>query len=648
MSQQTGAKQPDTRRRTHAGEAGQLIIIVAFAIIALFAMVGLAIDAGRLYITKAELSRAVDSAALSGILEFDGTVGGLTRGELACEQYFELNEPDANEPDCEPIAADNEMTVDASKTVEMAFLSVLGVEPVTVAAHARAGFGVQFLDAAMIIDATGSMDDGCNDSQNNSSCPIYEAKEAAKDFKDILLGTSPEGNTAVGVTAMRGCFRANPQTATAPKPTSEGYCVLESNDSSSWVTGLTYNLGTLDTQIGNIFAQGGSGTNPCGGLAKGWEVLEGPGNHMAEEDNLRYLILLSDGDSNYYGHYTYQGTPYASPHTYQTHPCQVPSSCSDSSYDVGGESTRSSDPCQNGVYQPAITVAEEDFNGPSSSCPSGTNWNFDSDYGWADTSWTVSASNIIKTSSSSPRDTSCHIRIAPTGWMCRSIDLTAYEGGTLRFYAKDSDNWDSGDYLRVQVSDDANACTTLTGFDTLLSIDSGDIDDTYSNNDFSLDLEDNVGQVVHIRFLGDTESSTEYAFVDSIEIEAGDTGSSNGYVNGHNGSPANCSTAVKRERQLDMLTWEMTQAIEADGIEIVVVGFGVCDPEEDDIVFTDAQCDSLIGNTDHDDTADERLLKCIASSPTGTNDTYYSAATASDLNAIFTEIASQIAHRLIE
>jgi hypothetical protein len=157
-------------------------------------MVGLAVDAGRLYITKAELSRAVDSAALSGILEFNGTTAGLDRGVLACKQYFESNEPNAEDPDCVPIAADNEMTVDASKTVDLLFLSVLGVDSQTVSAHAKAGFGVQFLDAALVIDATGSMDDGCNSSQNNSGCPIYEAKEAAKSFKDILLAGAPSGS----------------------------------------------------------------------------------------------------------------------------------------------------------------------------------------------------------------------------------------------------------------------------------------------------------------------------------------------------------------------------------------------------------------------------------------------------------------------
>lgn len=636
------------RSKTGAGrgsrETGQIIIMIAFAAMAMFAIVGLAIDAGRLYITKAELSRATDAAALSGILEFDGTANGLTRGVTACQEYFEANEPEAEQPECVPYAAENEMTVDASKAVDMAFLSVLGVGPQTVSAHSRSGFGVQFLDVALAIDATGSMDDGCNSSQNNGGCPIHEAKQAAQDFKDIMLGTSPEGNTAVGVTALRGCFRANPQTALAPMSSSaKPLCVLDDSSTGTWVTDLTYNLNTLETQIDNIFSRGGSGTNPCGGIAKGWEILEGPGNHMAQEDNLRFLILLSDGDSNYYGHYTYQSTPYASPHTYQSYECQPPPSCSDANYNVGGESSDPDDPCQDGVYQPAITVAEDDFNGPGSNCPS--TWDSDSDYGWSGAAWTASSTDISRITSAGPNDTSCHVRIGSTGWMCRAIDLTGYDGGTLRFSAKQTDNWESGpDDALIQISTDTDACTTGAGFNTIETIEDGEINTSYRS--FSEDLGIYVDQMIYIKFQGSTDSTSEYWYLDSIAVEAGDTGSSNGYQNGHNGSPASCSTAVKRERQLDMLTWDIAKAIEADGVEIFVVGFGTCDP--DNAIYSDAQCDAQIGNNDHDNTADERLLKCIASSPDSTNDNYYYVASATDLPSIFTEIATQISHRLIE
>ena len=55
------------RRLLHwKGEKGQSIVILAFAVVVLLAFVGLALDVGRLYGTRIQLSRAVDAAALAG------------------------------------------------------------------------------------------------------------------------------------------------------------------------------------------------------------------------------------------------------------------------------------------------------------------------------------------------------------------------------------------------------------------------------------------------------------------------------------------------------------------------------------------------------------------------------------------------------
>ena len=54
-----------------------------------------------------------------------------------------------------------------------------------------------------------------------------------------------------------------------------------------------------------------------------------------------------------------------------------------------------------------------------------------------------------------------------------------------------------------------------------------------------------------------------------------------------------------------------------------------------------------IGNNDSDNTADRRLLKCIASSTAGTNDHYFEVPSAGDLPDVFSQIAREIAFRLI-
>src|SRR5688572_25735173 len=371
-------RRPFWARHIGSGEKGQVIVITAFAIVIMFGIVGLAVDVGRMYAARAELGRAVDAAALAGVLELPA----VATAETKAENYLAENEPTAV-GDIVGNAADNSLTVDASKTVNMYFIRVLGINTATVSAHAKAGFGVLSLDAAMVIDATGSMDDGCNSDQDNSGCPIHEAKEAAKDFKDVLLGSTPDGQTVIGVAGQRGCYRSSAQTATAPMPTSKSLCPLHDSSTNSWVTELISNKTTLDNRIDNIFAEGGSGTNVCGGVAKGWEVLEGPGNHLSDENLLRYLVLLSDGDNNYYGHYTYQNSP-ASPHTYQSNSCMPPSSCSS----VGGESTSSDDPCRTGVFTSGSTSASDNFDGSGNNCPS--NWTGGT--GWL-AGWTLSPSS---------------------------------------------------------------------------------------------------------------------------------------------------------------------------------------------------------------------------------------------------------------
>ena len=147
-----------------------------------------------------------------------------------------------------------------------------------------------------------------------------------------------------------------------------------------------------------------------------------------------------------------------------------------------------------------------------------------------------------------------------------------------------------------------------------------------------------------------TSGTSDTLYIDNIRITP-TAPSSDGFLNGSNPNPSCSQTPGRRERQMDMRTIEMAQAAKADGIEIFTVAFGVC--QTNSTVYTSAQCETteaggLIGNTDADNTGDQRLMKCIASSAPTTNNHYYYASSASALPSIFTAIANQIAHRLIE
>ena len=78
-------------RRT-SGERSQVLPLAALMMTVLIASIGLAIDAGRCFIARAELVRAVDAAALAGTLELPD----LTAAQAKVITYMAENEPDAS------------------------------------------------------------------------------------------------------------------------------------------------------------------------------------------------------------------------------------------------------------------------------------------------------------------------------------------------------------------------------------------------------------------------------------------------------------------------------------------------------------------------------------------------------------------------
>jgi hypothetical protein len=515
-----------------------------------------------------------------------------------------------------------------------------------VAATAKAGFGNRTLDAVLVIDNTSTMsDDGSCPS--NPGCPLLEAKNAAINFKNILLGNTPSGNVVVGLAPFRGCYRASTPSVYAPNANGVTGCVSNDLSATGGVHPLTYNSSNLSTEINGIpYPGGGSKTNICQGLSKGWEILEGTGNHTAEENNARYLVLLSDGDNHYDGSIMYQTSPYASPYTYQTKSCMPPSSCSN----VGGESSSASDPCKAGTY-PGLTAISDSF---SSTFTSGS--------GWTAAAWTANSQAFLGGSSPTPQGGSWRLDLGRNsgggtlGTVSRQFSLATYTTASVSYYVRDNSSFGSSDTVCVQISTNGTSWTNLRKFggSTCSSGSGTPTNGSWSDSAWTQqtdNLNSYAGQsTLYLRFIVQAmDNATDHFYIDTISF--GGSGSPNGYLNGDDASNSCGSPNVKRKRQLEILTWEMAKAIEADDIEIYVVAFGVCSNTVSvcgDGVCTDAECNTAVGNTDTEPAADLRLLKCIASSTAGTNDHYFYASTASSLPTIFTAIAQQIAHRLIE
>jgi len=314
------------------------------------------------------------------------------------------------------------------------------------------------------------------------------------------------------------------------------------------------------------------------------------------------------------------------------------------------------------VFTAPTVTTSDNFDGPSSSCPG----DFNAGTGWGG-AWTRNGSaNDIPTyqTTNSPNDTSCHVRIRGNGWMCRSFSLSGTTTAELRYSAK-YNSWETtapADDALVRIS--TASCTT--GLTTLRTHTTSNT--STSHSDFSSNLDAYAGSAtVYLRIAGSMtdEGTLDDFWVDSFDIESGSSGSSNGYLNGNDGSsPTTCvsQTNTPRERQIDVRTLRLAREMKLNqDVEIFVVAFagGIAGCNLDNTTVYDdenaAHCNAVndgtpgpIGNNTNEGTANHRLLKCIASSSQGTLDHYHFAETEDDLQAIFTKIANQIAHRLIE
>jgi Flp pilus assembly protein TadG len=272
-------KRAQTMKRVRSGERGQALPLFILVMIALLAMVGLAIDAGRLYVARAELVRALDSAALAGVVELPD----LPAAEQKASAYFDDNE---NLGTLSFPASQNEsqFRVHGTRNVSFLFIRVLGFTDMDVKASAAAGFGTVPSDTVLEVDATGSMGASpCNGAQNNSGCPIWEAKQAALGFADLLMAGGST-ITQIGYTPYRGCH--NP-------PRTYSGCVT-----NSMRVDLTSSQASVNTAVNNTTAVGGSGTNTCLGLFKAQEMFNGP-NAQTASNTVKSLVIMADGDNTY-------------------------------------------------------------------------------------------------------------------------------------------------------------------------------------------------------------------------------------------------------------------------------------------------------------------------------------------------------------
>jgi hypothetical protein len=125
-------------------EAGQTLVIFAGILVVLLLFVGLAVDAGVIYVRRTQLSRAVDAAALAGVVDLPK---GVDEAEARAKQFMRANRVDPDgllsfevEPATNPVDASNVLTINAQWRVHTTLMRLIGINTVDVPATATAEY----------------------------------------------------------------------------------------------------------------------------------------------------------------------------------------------------------------------------------------------------------------------------------------------------------------------------------------------------------------------------------------------------------------------------------------------------------------------------------------------------------------------------
>jgi Flp pilus assembly protein TadG len=255
-----------TRQRFDvSGEKGFALIYMTGVLTVLLLFSGLAVDAGRAYVVKAQLTKAVDGAALGAARMLNS---GDPRGEAA--RIFKANFPAGymGTTGADPTAAGNffgiqtvaasgvnVVTVTATTELPTTFMKLASMDKVTISSMGEAQR--RMVDLSLVLDVSGS---------------IGSAWPAVRDASRAFVNSFDRNGDRIALVTYSNGARVLDQ-----MPSSRGF------DKTRVMADIPNNL------------PGGS-TAMVQGLYRGWdEVRSVP---SGQQSGLRVIVLFTDGASN--------------------------------------------------------------------------------------------------------------------------------------------------------------------------------------------------------------------------------------------------------------------------------------------------------------------------------------------------------------
>ncbi len=254
-----------TKKPTVRSEKGFTLVYMAVGLTTMLLFAGLATDSGRAYVVKAQLSKAVDGAAL-------GAARMLNSGDprVEAEKIFQQNFPlgfmgttsvtDASSPSFFQLETDaangrNIITITATAVLPTTFMRLGTYDEVTVTSTGEATR--RMVDLSLVLDVSGSIGSAWGAVRDASRTFVNSV--SAQHDRVALLTYSNHGRVIDQMPASRGFAKAQV------------------------IADIPQNL------------PGGS-TNMVEGLYKGWDEMRTV--PAGQQSGLRVIVLFTDGASN--------------------------------------------------------------------------------------------------------------------------------------------------------------------------------------------------------------------------------------------------------------------------------------------------------------------------------------------------------------
>jgi hypothetical protein len=336
-----GALEGDRMRRARV-ERGQILPIVALALVALLGISAFAIDVGFAYYGKRQLQSATDAAALAGAQDLPSATTAVT----TATSYALANTPSnlsfsfTYQTSCTNTAIlatgctasvnPNELTVTGSGSTSTWFAKIFGITKFDLAAHANACSPCSStpVDIVIAVDRTGSM---CSPTDAQGNCTDLDN---AKDGIRTMLKDLNPPYAQIGMVAFPPVQTTSTSACAAPynslggngyngyDAANRGY--LTDAISANYKTGSVLNTSSglyLHTDDGPATAciEAGGNTSYSEALRQAKAELDADGRPNVPD----YIVFLTDGEANIGSVYSANDPTYYPGNADDTQPCHT-------------------------------------------------------------------------------------------------------------------------------------------------------------------------------------------------------------------------------------------------------------------------------------------------------------------------------------